>query len=125
MEEKSTNLEVLFERGMEYTRTSIALFKMKSVERISELVSKFAVVLIFVVIALLFFLNLNIGIAILIGDSLGKIWLGFIIVSGFYVFIGLLFYIFKETLLKRKISDSIVSQMMGDELFDENQKPEE
>lgn len=124
MEEKKANLEVLFERAMEYTRTSITLFKMKSVERISELVSRFAIVLVFVVIALLFFLNLNIGIAILIGESLGKMWLGFIIVSLFYLFVGLLFYIFKETLIKRKISDSIVSQMMGDELLDESQKPE-
>jgi Zn-dependent protease with chaperone function len=124
MEEKKASLEVLFERAMEYTRTSITLFKMKSVERISELVSRFAIVLVFVVIALLFFLNLNIGIAILIGDSLGKMWLGFIIVSLFYLFVGLLFYIFKETLIKRKISDSIVSQMMGDELLDEPQKPE-
>ena len=124
MEEKRASIDVLLERAMEYTRTSITLFKLKSVDRISELLSRAAVVLVLVVIVLLFFVNLNIGIAILIGDCLGQIWLGFLIVSGFYALLGVVFFLFRDRLIKRRVTNSIISQLLGKEIPGDEQNLE-
>ena len=69
----------------------------------------------------MFFVNLNIGIALLIGDLLGKVWLGFILVSGVYACIGLIVYLFREKWIKRPLSNSIVAQLLKDENVKDDQ----
>ena len=69
----------------------------------------------------MFFVNLNIGIALFIGDLLGKVWLGFILVSGIYACIGLIVYLFREKWIKRPLSNSIVAQLLKDENVKDDQ----
>jgi hypothetical protein len=115
MENKSTPLEVLFERAQEYTRTSIELLKLKLTDKLAEVVSNLASSIIVLAIFVLFFINLNIGLALLLGDLLGKVWLGFVFVSGGYAIIGVLVYLFRESWIKRPLSDSIITQMLKDD----------
>lgn len=115
MDDKTTSVEVLLERAQAYTRTSIQLFKLKATEKLAEVVSNIASNLVILVIFILFFVNLNIGIALLIGDLLGKPWLGFAIISGGYAIIGFIVYLFRESWIKQPVSDSIIAQMLKDE----------
>jgi hypothetical protein len=118
MEEQKTPVEVLLERGQAYAKTTFQLFKFKATDTAAEIVSKLASGFIILMLLVLFFINLNIGIALLIGDLLGKVWLGFIIISGFYAVVGLIVYIFRYRLIIRPVSNSVIKQLLQNEQVD-------
>jgi hypothetical protein len=68
--------------------------------------------LIVIIFALLFFLILNIGIALWLGELMGKSYFGFFVVAGFYAFIIIIFSVFRKRLVKKPINDSIVKQVL-------------
>lgn len=111
----TTPVEVLLERVQTYTKTSIELFKLKATAKLAEMVSNLASGFAVLIILILFFVNLNIGIALLIGDSLGKAWLGFVIVSGVYACIGFIVYLFRNRWIKNPVNESIILQLLKDE----------
>ena len=115
MENKITPVEVLLDRAEAYARTSIDLFKLKATDKIAALLSNLVVGLIMLVVLTLIFVSLNIGIALLIGDLLGKAWLGFIILSGIYTCIGIVIYFIRNRWIKRPIRDSIINQLLDDD----------
>jgi len=119
MEDKTTAVEVLLGRAQAYTKTSIQLFKLKATDKLSEMVSNLATGFVILAILALFFVNLNIGIAILLGDLLGKVWLGFMVVAGFYACAGIIVYLFRDKWIKRPISDSIIAQLLKEEPLDD------
>ena len=121
MENKITPVEVLLDRAEAYARTSIDLFKLKATDKIAALLSNLVVGLIMLVVVTLIFVSLNIGIALLIGDLLGKAWLGFIILSGIYTCIGIVIYFIRNRWIKRPIRDSIINQLLDDEHLDDDQ----
>jgi hypothetical protein len=114
MDEK-TPVEVLLERAQTYTRTSIQLFKLKATAKLAEVVSDITANLVILVIIILFFVNLNIGLALLLGALFGKYWLGFVLVSGGYAIIGFVVYLFRESWIKQPVSNSIITQLLKDE----------
>ena len=114
MDEK-TPVEVLFERAQVYTRVSIQLFKLKATAKLAEVVSDITANLVILVILVLFFVNLNIGLALLLGALLGRAWLGFVVVSGGYAIIGFVVYLFRDNWIKQPVSNSIITQLLKDE----------
>jgi hypothetical protein len=60
----------------------------------------------------LFALVLNIGIALLLGELLGKSYYGFFIVAGFYLVAGIILHFFLHKWIKKPISDLIIKQAL-------------
>lgn len=121
MEEKTTPVEVLLERAQAYTKTSIKLFKFKATDRLAGVLSNLASQVIIIAVFVLFFVNLNIGVALLVGELIGKTWLGFILIAAFYALLGLLIFLFRDHLIKKPVSNSIINQLLDDEI-DNDQK---
>ena len=115
MEDKAAPVEVLVERTQAYIKSSIQLFKLKATDKLAEIVSNLASSFVLVVVIALFGVNLNIAIALLLGDLLGKAWLGFVLVSGFYAFAGIIFYLLRDKWIKKPIRNSIIEQLLMDE----------
>ena len=59
-------------------------------------------------VLLLFIVMGSIGVALWIGDMLGKASYGFFIVAGFYGIITLALQVFKKELLKMPLNNSII-----------------
>jgi hypothetical protein len=112
MEEQSDLIESLIEKGEQYGRTSFKLFKLKTLDKSADVGSNIVSWLVVIVFAVLFFLILNIGIALWIGELLGKSYLGFFAVSGFYAFLALVSFVFRKQLIKAPINNSIISQIL-------------
>ena len=121
MEEKKTPVEVLLERGQAYIKTSVQLFKFKTTDKVAEIMSNLASGLIILILITLLFINLNIGIALLIGDLLGRIWLGFLILSGFYAVVGIIFFLFRNSWIKKPVSNAVIKQLLMEEELDEDE----
>lgn len=112
METPADLIETLWEQTEHYGRTSYELTKLKMLESsihiVTSLVAKASVIF----VASLFLLVLNIGIAFLLGDLLGKIYYGFFIVAGFYFLASVLLHFFLYRWIKNPVSDLIIKQAL-------------
>jgi hypothetical protein len=111
MEENAKMLESLYEKAVDYGVTSFELIKLKALNKTSDVASSFLPhVIVFVVIAS-FLLLLNLGLAFWLGEMLGKVFLGFFIVAGFYGFIAVILHFFLHKWLKKHFQNYIIKLM--------------
>jgi hypothetical protein len=112
MENNATPIGTLFEKAEAYSKTTIELFKLNAIDKsadvVSSLVSRLAV---FMVVALLSIV-MSIGIALWLGELLGKSYYGFFAVSGAYIILALMLRAFRREWIKKPVSNSIISQML-------------
>src|SRR5450759_4931848 len=109
MDEQSGLIESLIEKGEQYGKTTLELIKLKTLDKSADVISNmvsWAIVIVFVV---LFFLILNIGVALWIGELLGKSYYGFFAVSGFYAILAIVFIIFRKQFVKNPLNNSIIN----------------
>jgi hypothetical protein len=112
MDERESSIEALIEKGEQYGKTTLELLKLKTLEKSSDVASDLASWIIIVIFVSLFFLVLNIGVALWIGDLLGKSYHGFFIIAGFYALLALLFSVFRKQLIKNPVNNSIITQVL-------------
>lgn len=120
MENIATNIEKLYEKAENYTKTSIELVKLQAIDKTSEIISSLAVVISIAFIVAIFTLFLNVGVAIWIGDALDNMALGFLIVSGFYAVLGLIIFVGRKSLIRVPIDNLIVGTLLKDKSRNSN-----
>lgn len=113
MESKATILELLIERAEAYGRSSYELYKLKVVDKTAEIMSMLILKGSAILLLSMFVFIINIGIAIWLGDLLGKLYYGFFCVAGFYGIIGSILYFSKNNWIKRRVSNSLISQILN------------
>lgn len=111
-----THIEVLFEKAENYGKTTIELAKLNVIDKSAEVVSSLATQLVLAIMVAMFVLTLNVGIALWLGELLGKSYYGFFVVAGFHSFIAILLYVFRDQWIKEPISDTIISKMLKQRL---------
>jgi hypothetical protein len=114
MEEQTSSIESLIEKGEQYGKTTIELLKLKTLDKSADVASNLVSWLIVLIFAILFFLILNIGVALWLGGLMGKSYYGFFAVSGFYGFLTLIFGIFRKQLIKEPLNNSIIEQVLDE-----------
>lgn len=111
-ENPSESLITLFEKVEDFGKTTYELSKLKSLETttvvVTTLIEKMSVVLMLGV----FVMILNIGIALVIGEALGKLYYGFFIVSGFYLLVAIVLHFCIHRWIKRPVSELIIGQAL-------------
>jgi len=116
MEENNDNsIEALLERTGAYVKTTLELAKLKAADKASDSIPSVVSRTISVLLLVMFFMMASVGISLLIGDALGKIWYGFIIVAGFYGLLGLVLFFFLHNWLKGLICNSIIKRIFTKE----------
>ncbi len=118
MSNQSANTSSLFDKMENYTKTSLTLFKLNSVERSADVLSSLISRISIVAIASLFILFANIGLAFWIGKMLGEYYLGFLIVSGLYIILMIVTYFFRNSMIKKPISDMVIKKMIHEDEID-------
>jgi hypothetical protein len=112
MEEKENVLTSLLDSVEEYGKTSFELFKLKRLDKASEIagtvISRAAAIIAYVT----FLLMASFGAAFWLGEVLGRIWYGFFVVAAFYGLLGLIVYFFMHKGLKRIVADMIIHQTL-------------
>jgi len=112
MEDNSNLLDSLLESAGEYGKTSLELYKLKTIDKTTDVVS--AIIphsVVFVLIAS-FMLFLNLGLAFWLGEILGKIFYGFFVVAGFYIIAGIVIHFFMHNWLKRLIVNYLIKHIL-------------
>ncbi len=112
IEDRQELIEDLFEKAEAYAKTNVELFKFKAADKLSVVIASLVSRLIIVVIFSFFFLLINVGLAIWLGESMGHIYYGFFIVSGLYALIAIVVFVFRNPVIKNPIINSIISQII-------------
>ena len=112
MEENAKLLESLIERANEYGKTSYELVKLKALDKSTEIVSSLVPhSLVFILIAT-FMLFINLGLALWLGDLLGKIFYGFFVVATIYVISGLVIHFFMHNWFKKLAGNYFIKSVL-------------
>lgn len=114
IEERKEILEELFERIEAYVQINVQLYKLRAIELVAESTSTVVSKILIGLVAIMFFLFLNIGIAIWLGSVLGTPYHGYFIVSGFYLLVLIMLFIFRKNMFKKSIADNIMHKFAKD-----------
>ena len=101
MEDNATLIELLLQRVTEYGKTSYELAKLKALDKISDIASGLIVNSIVFVLFASFMIFLNLGLALWLGEILGKNYYGFGVVSAFYIVLAVFVHFFINKCNKR------------------------
>jgi hypothetical protein len=120
MENIATNIELLYKKAEQYSKTSFELLQLNTIDKISDVISSLSVVISISIIVAMFTLFINIGISLYIGKLLNDYAMGFFLVSGFYFIVAIIVYLFRKTLIKIPIDNLIVSKLLKDKIITEH-----
>jgi membrane-bound ClpP family serine protease len=112
MENESSPVESLIDRIKSYVETRIDLLRLKAIDKSSSILSLVISLFIVILFGFLAFILLNVGIALLLGDLLGKSYYGFLIVAVFYLITGLVIFKFHDKWIKTPIANSMIKKLM-------------
>ncbi len=112
MENQSGPVELLVEKVKDYAETRIDLLRLKAIDKSSSFLSLLIAMIVVILVGLMSFMILSVGLALLLGDLLGKAYYGFFIVAGIYLITGLVLYSTREKLLKSPMANSMIKKLM-------------
>jgi hypothetical protein len=113
MEKQQNPIGSLFEKAEDYLETRMDLYRLRAIDKSSDVLSSIASRLVIALFIASFFLMLNIGLALLIGRSIGEVYYGFFIVAGFYLIVIAILYSLRDKWLKAPISNLIIKSILN------------
>jgi len=112
METPKSLIELLFEKVEEYGITTYELTKLKLLKTTALIAPSLLSRLIVILIISAFILILSIGIALFLGDLLGKLYYGFFIIAAFYLVVGIVLHFYLHKWIKKPVTNSIIKQIL-------------
>jgi len=120
LQEEFRKAEELAIHIKEYIQTEIELIKLNFAEKLSKILSNFLAIIILIWVLLLSILFASISLAFFIGEKIGKMSVGFFIVSLIYLLIAMVSWYLRERFIRIPILNGILRQ-----LFDHKNTAEE
>ena len=116
METNATTNENLnmYEKAENYTKTSLELFKLKTVSSTADVLSTLTSRIAVGIVVAFFTLFLNIGLSLWIGKELGEYYYGFFIIALFYLIVAIVLHKAQHSLIKTPIGNMIISNILKD-----------
>jgi hypothetical protein len=111
METTSNSIESLLESMEAYGKTTYELSKLKAMDATTTVASSLISRLIIIILTMLFVFVLSMGIALMIGDFMGKTYYGFLIVAAFYLIAVIIANYSLDNVVKKSIGKLIISQI--------------
>ena len=115
MENNATPIELLFQRAEDYGKTTLTLLKLNAVDKSADVLSYVVIRLIMLLVVALFMLTLSIGLSLWIGELLGKTYYGFFTVTGLYLLVGSLLYVFKADWIGTPVRNAVIVELLKKE----------
>lgn len=111
MKDKVIIVEMLIEKVEQYAQTSLELYKLKAIDKGTDVFSSLVSRVVIITIIALFFLLVTLGLCFYLGEVFGKIYLGFFAVAGIYAVVAVILLIFRKSWLDDTLNDYIVRQI--------------
>lgn len=111
MEEEVSKTIPFFEELERVVSIRLEILKLKLISKVSDMLAAFFSNFILILSLVLFLVFLSVGLALMIGEWLGKSSYGFLCIAALFGLIWVFIYFFRWNMLKRKIADGIVAQI--------------
>ncbi len=108
-------LESLLNTAKEYLNTRIKQAKLGVVEKVSNLLSTLIARLMVILVFLFALLLASMAGAMAIGESLGHEWLGFLIMAGAWMILGILIWVTRNRFVRIPIMNDIIRSLFNKE----------
>lgn len=105
------SIQSLLDRTKDYVETRLELIKLKAIDKSADVISSTASALVMIVSLLFFFIFLNIGLGLLLGELIGKSYYGFFILAALYLITGLLFKSMGDKWVKNPVSAVLIKKL--------------
>lgn len=113
MKNQPNTIGSLIESAGDYVETKVELFKLKAVDKSSDIVSSIASWLVIALFIVFGFIIINIGLCIWLGELMDHAWYGFFVVGGFYLLLATLILSFKSKWIKQPVSNLIIKKILN------------
>jgi hypothetical protein len=112
MEDNTKLLESLLDKTAEYSITSFDLYKLKTLDKVSDALSSFAPNSAVFILGSVFLLFTSLGLAFYLGQILDGIFYGFFLVAAFYGLLAVIIKFFLHNSLKKSIRNYIIKEAL-------------
>jgi len=119
MEGPMTGMHELAAAAKEYVNTRVDSVKLKAAEKTSLIISDLVAGAIVAVVFLFVLAFASIAGAMALSAWIGKPWIGFLIVAGIYLFIGIITWSAKERMIRIPVMNKIIHQLFKNDVADE------
>lgn len=111
MQKKQPPIESLFAKAEEFSTTTLEILRLKTISKSADVLSTVVAYIALLVAFGLASILINVGLALWVGTLLNNVYLGFFTVGGFYFILAILFYFFKNSWVKRPLSNKIIGML--------------
>ncbi len=108
----ATPIETLLAKADDYSKTSFEVLQLTTISKSAKAISLLAAKLIIAAVIVLFVMAINIGVAMWLGELLGKVYYGFFIIAGFYALIVTLLIAFSKSLIIKPVNNAVISLLL-------------
>jgi hypothetical protein len=108
MSEKIPDLEQFIDSVQDYIHTRSELSKLQAIEKSSKMAGGMTVGLILFFISVIVLLFISVAGAYAISEWIGKAYAGFLIVGGFYLLLGILFFLNQDAWIRTPMMNNII-----------------
>jgi hypothetical protein len=112
MEDNTKLIESLLEKVTDYGKTTLELAKLKALDKTSDVVSSMLPRVFICVLTATFILFISVGLAVWLGEILGRIFFGFFLVGAFYGMAGIIIHFFMRDWLKKVVRNNFIKQVL-------------
>lgn len=113
MKDKVIVIEMLFDKIEQYGKTSIQLYRLKAIDKVTDIFASIATRIIIAVSIALFFILLTIGLSLYVGELLGKAYYGFFAMAALYVLVTIICLVWKKH-LEATFNNYIIKEIFKD-----------
>jgi hypothetical protein len=114
MEDNPDLIESLIQKATDYGKASFELVKLKALDKTTDLISSVVPLSLVIILIFSFFMFLNIGIALWLGDIMGGVSYGFFVLAGLYMFMGIIIHFFLNKWIKRVVGNYFIRRILKD-----------
>ncbi len=107
-----SSIESLIERITEYGKTNYKIVKLTIIDKVSDILSSLIPMVVIFILIGSFLVFINVGLALWLGEILGRTYYGFLAVGAFYGLITIIFYLFMNKWIKRVFYDFFVRKII-------------
>jgi len=105
-------IEELLERATDYVKKSFELLKLKALDKTTDVVSSLFPGSIIFTLVVIFIFFLNFGLALWLGEILGKSFYGFFAIAAFYGILGIFMRLVMHKWLKKIAGNFFIKRVL-------------
>lgn len=106
------NISSIVEDTERFLEAKIELWKLRITDKVAGIISAIISRFIFILIGVIVVVALNIATALLIGKWVGEMYLGFLIIAGAYLLLGLILFLARKKLIENPVYSMVINLIM-------------